>query len=192
MKTKLSIFATAMAFAAACVWADDKPAAGEKKHEAMKPYKGSAEFERIKTLAGKWRGKMDKMKMEVEYTVIAGGSAVMERAFPGTEMEMVTLYHDKDGRLVLTHYCMLHNRPHLVLTGSDDRSISLKLAEGGEVDAKKESHMHALVLTFVSEDEIEQRWTHMADGKAHEPHTMKFQRVKKKGKKGARKGAGTS
>ncbi|MGI9242012.1 MAG: hypothetical protein ACR2RV_14510 [Verrucomicrobiales bacterium] len=150
----------------------------DEKSREMKPYQGSAEFERIKSLAGKWRGKMGQMDMELEYIVVAGGSAVMERTFPGTEMEMVTLYHDKEGKLALTHFCMLHNRPHLLLTGSDKNSISLQLDKDGEVDAEKDSHMHAVVLTFHGEDEIEQLWTHYVDGEPQEPHPMKFTRVK--------------
>ena len=179
MKSILPVFALLMLFAVSDAWSD------EEKKEMMKPYAGSAEFERVKSLAGKWRGSMDGMEMEVEYTVVAGGSAVMERTFPGTPMEMITLYHDKGGKLALTHYCMLQNRPHLVQIASDDKSIALKLDENGEVDAKKESHMHSLVLTFVNDQEIEQLWTHYVDGKAQEPHAMKFKRVKKGEKNGS-------
>lgn len=32
----------------------------------------------------------------------AGGSALEEHMFPNTPKEMVTLYHEKDGKLVLT------------------------------------------------------------------------------------------
>ena len=171
MRTRLSGFVVILALAVAGVWADEKSG-------GMKPYQGSAEFERIKSLAGKWRGKMGQTKMEVEYIVVAGGSAVMERTFPGTEMEMVTLYHDKGGKLALTHFCMLHNRPHLLLTGSDANSISLELDKDGEVDAEKDSHMHSVVLSFHGEDEIEQLWTHYIDGEPQDPHPMRFTRVR--------------
>jgi hypothetical protein len=119
------------------------------------------------------------MKMALEYTVVSGGSAVMERTFAGTPMEMVTLYHDKGGKLALTHYCMLHNRPHLVMTKSDKKSITLNLDKKGEIDPKTESHMNSLVLTFVGKNELEQLWTHYIDGKAQEPHAMRFKRVAK-------------
>ncbi len=178
MKTKWSIYVVLLALAASSALADEE----KKANMAMKPYKGSAEFERIKSLAGKWLGTMDGQKMDLEYTIVAGGSAVMERTFVGTPMEMVTLYNDKAGKLALTHYCMLHNRPHLLLTDSDENSVSLKLDENGEIDAKKESHMNALVLTFVSDDEIEQKWTHVINGEAQEAHAIKFKRVKKKAK----------
>jgi len=180
MKTKLSIFALMMALFTGA-WADDESKTA-KDAAMVKPYKGSAEFERMKSLAGKWEGKMDKMKMVFEYTVVAGGSAVMERAFPGTEMEMVTMYHDnKDGKLTMTHYCMLQNRPQLILTGSDDDSITMALVKGGEVDPK-ESHMGAVVFT-IGENVLEQKWTHFVNGEAQPPHPMKFTRVKKGAKK---------
>src|SRR3954467_2783963 len=72
-----------------------------------KNYKGSPEFERMKALAGTWKGKTDMgqgpIEMTVEYRVISGGSAVEERIFAGTPKEMVTMYHDKNGKLALTH-----------------------------------------------------------------------------------------
>src|SRR5437016_10617001 len=83
------------------------------------PYHGSAEFERMKSLAGTWKGTHDMgkgpMEVTVVYTVVAGGSAVEERFFAGTPNEMVTMYHDKQGKLSLTHYCMLHNQPGMLL-----------------------------------------------------------------------------
>src|SRR4051812_19731243 len=82
-------------------------------------YQGSAELAKLKTLAGTWKGTHDMGKGPVEvtvvYRVVAGGSAVEERIFPGTPEEMVTMYYDKQGKLSLTHYCMLHNQPGLLL-----------------------------------------------------------------------------
>src|SRR5882762_3319611 len=92
------------------------------------PYKGSSEFERMKSLAGKWKATHDMgegpMEMTVEYRVVAGGSAVEERFFAGTPMEMVTMYHDRQGKLSLTHYCMLHNQPGIPLESADKKSIT--------------------------------------------------------------------
>src|SRR5438046_5351727 len=86
---------------------------------ADKPHKGSAEFERMKSLAGTWKGKADMgegpMEFTVEYRLVAGGSAVEERIFAGSPKEMVTMYHDQKGKLSLTHYCMLGNRPGMLL-----------------------------------------------------------------------------
>ena len=121
-------------------------------------YKGSKEIERIKKLAGKWQGKTDmgkgEMEMNVEYRVVAGGSAVEERVFAGTPMEMITMYHDKGGKLSLTHYCMLHNQPAMMLKKSDDKSLSFDFDKRCGIDPNKEAHMHALTLTFNEDGSI--------------------------------------
>ena len=39
-------------------------------------------------------------KMKTEFRVIAGGSVVEERFAGGTPMEMLSTYHDVDGKLI--------------------------------------------------------------------------------------------
>ena len=52
------------------------------------PSQGSAEFERMKTLVGTWKGKTDmgegSMDFTVEYRLVSGGSVIEERIFAGT------------------------------------------------------------------------------------------------------------
>src|SRR5436305_12848387 len=66
------------------------------------PYQGSAEFERMKALVGTWKGTHDMgqgpMELTVEYRLVPGGSTLEERFFAGTPMEMVTMYHDRQGK----------------------------------------------------------------------------------------------
>src|SRR2546427_6754898 len=56
-----------------------------------KIHRGSPDFERMKALAGTWKGKADMgqgpMEFTAEYRVISGGSAVEERIFAGTPKE---------------------------------------------------------------------------------------------------------
>src|SRR6185436_6239467 len=110
--------------------------------EHDKVYKGSPEFERMKSLAGTWKGKTDMgqgpVEMTVEYRVISGGSAVEERIFEGTPREMVTIYHDKNGKLALTHYCMLANRPAMLLESSDGKTLRFDFDATCGIDAKSE------------------------------------------------------
>jgi len=62
--------------------------------EAGKLHHGSPEFERMKALAGTWKGTVDMGQgvkpMKVEYRIVSGGSVIEERLFAGTPKEMVT------------------------------------------------------------------------------------------------------
>src|SRR4051794_11880462 len=92
---------------------------------------GSPEFERMKTLVGTWTGKTDMgqgpVDMTIQYRLIAGGSVLEERFSPGTPHEMVSMYYDKAGKLAMTHYCILGNRPEMALKASDKKSITFDL-----------------------------------------------------------------
>ena len=150
--------------------------------EPSKPYTGSAEFEKMKTLAGDWQARADMgqgpMTVTTQYRVIAGGSAIEEPMFANTPKEMVTLYHEKDGRLVLTHYCMLCNRPSMTLVKSDAKSLTFDLAKDSEIKVDTEKHMHSAVITFVDADHVTQNWTLFDHGKAQQDHPFQFERVK--------------
>jgi len=78
--------------------------ADEGKSESpdyMEPYTGSAEFERIKSLEGKWEGTSIMHGKEVPVSVIykttSGGSVVVETLFPDTPHEMVSVYFEDGG-----------------------------------------------------------------------------------------------
>ena len=150
--------------------------------EPAKPYVGSAEFEKMKTLAGTWRGTTDMgqgpMPITVHYRVISGGSAVEERLFADTPMEMVTIYHDKDGKLSLTHYCTLCNRPVMTLTKADGKSLAFTLTKDCGIDVEKEKHMHSAKLTFDGADHLTHEWTAYDGGKPQPSHPFKLERVK--------------
>jgi hypothetical protein len=132
--------------------------------------KTSADFERVKSLVGTWKGKVDMGKgpeeITVQYRVIAAGSVVEERVLPGTPNEMVTMFYDKDGKLALTHYCMLGNRPSMTLKASDSNSLSFALDEGSScIDCAKESHMNAMKIRFDDANTLTTSCKAIIDGK---------------------------
>ena len=137
--------------------------------DAPAPKASSAEFNRIKDWAGKWEGTSSghgpTEKVTVEYNVTSGGSAVEEKLFAGTPHEMVSMYYDsKDGKVGMTHFCMLGNRPHLELKSSDADKMDFDWIPGGGVDPN-EMHMHSLNFTIVDKTHITQTWTAFKDGK---------------------------
>jgi hypothetical protein len=131
------------------------------------------EFQRVKTLAGKWRGTATTVGKEttthpatIEYEVTAGGTALLERLFPGTPHAMVSVYHDKDSCLRMTHYCMLGNQPEMLLTHSDEHSLEFLLTGDCDIDSTTEPHMHSLKITWADADTITQTWTLFVGGQA--------------------------
>ncbi len=72
----------------------------------IKPYDGSTELQKMKSLAGKWQGwsqmKDENIDVSLEYAVSSAGSALIETLFMGTPHEMVSVYHDEEGKLAMT------------------------------------------------------------------------------------------
>ena len=146
------------------------------------PYTGSREFEQMKQLVGAWEGtsNMGKegKKVRVEYRLTAGGSALVETLFPGSDEEMVSVYHDRKGKLAMTHYCMFHNQPRMTLRKADAKTIELGFAKNNDINPAKEAHMHDLSITFTDHDHIVQKWTMFEKGKAKDVATFNLTRVR--------------
>ncbi|MBI3192181.1 MAG: hypothetical protein HYZ36_05895 [Pedosphaera parvula] len=148
----------------------------------QKPKPGSPEFERMKSLVGTWTGKTDMgqgpVDITMHYRLLAGGSVLEERVFAGTPNEMVTMYYDKDGKLAMTHYCVMGNRPAMRLKSSDDKSIKFDFDATCGINPAKESHMHALTLTFDDADTITASCKAIMDGKEMAEHPTTLKRAK--------------
>lgn len=147
-----------------------------------KPDQASAEFQRMKTLVGTWRGKADMgqglMEFTVEYRLVSGGSVIEERLFAGTPKEMVTMYHDQHGKLALTHYCMLGNQPGMLLKSSTPKTLQFDFDVTCGLDGNSETHMHSLAITFEDTDTITQDWRLFEKGKAKDEHPFTLRRLK--------------
>ena len=175
----------ALALAVSAEEGGQMPAEGEGQ---MHPpsYVGSPELERMKGLAGSWvvtggmpagkeaEGKQ-AMMVGTEYRVAANGSVVVERNFPGTPKEMISVYHDRGGKLSMTHYCAMGNQPQMTLTGSEDGVLTFEMVKGS-IESEEMPHMNSLSIA-VDGDEMSQAWT-MFDGSGQKTHTMNFRRAR--------------
>ena len=147
--------------------------------EPPKARPASPEFERLKALVGTWKGTVDMgqgpIEMVAQYRLLAGGSVLEERCFAGTPNEMITMFYDKDGKLALTHYCVFGNRPSMAFKSADSKSIRFDFDKSCGIDVNKESHMHALTLTFDDVDTITASCKAIMDGKElpEKPTTLK-------------------
>lgn len=120
-------------------------------------------FDLLKSLDGEWQGKAGMGDFEsdatVTYHVTAGGSAVVETLFPGTEHEMKTVYHMDGERLVLVHYCHQGNQPRMVFEpGEESDVLVFEPAGGSNVDAEHGTYMHDAVIRVRPDGTLESRW----------------------------------
>jgi hypothetical protein len=153
---------------------------GAGESEASK--QSSPEFERLKTLVGTWEGTTDigqgPIDMTVQYRPLAGGSVLEERVFAGTPNEMITMYYEKNGKLALTHYCIMGNRPGMLLKSSDAKTLNFDFDKTCGINVAKESHMHSLTISFEDADTITVSCKAIIDGKVAPEHPTTLKRVK--------------
>jgi hypothetical protein len=138
-----------------------------------------AGLEQFKGLAGEWVGKAKGKDIHIQYKVIAGGSAVVETIFPGTEHEMVSVIHRDGPDLLLTHYCMLGNQPQMKAAGKgDSKTIEFKFVRATNLESEKDKHMHDATYTFVDKDTLRSVWTHYNNGQAAGQVVVELKRAK--------------
>ena len=143
--------------------------AGEPKEMEIPPYEGSPALKAMKTLAGSWEGTHvmhgKEIPAKIEYKVSSNGSTVVETMFPGSQHEMVNVYHDKSGKLAMTHYCSVGNQPHLDLVGEEGKTLSFSLTSEDTAQLADEGHMHDLKITMADSGRLKQEWSFFEKGK---------------------------
>ena len=110
-------------------------------------------FASIKKLQGDWRGPAMMKGMPPArsvFRVTASGSAVEETIFPGTKMEMLSVYHMDGGDLLMTHYCALGNQPQVKFNPSKSTASDLVFDFNGgtNLNPRRDLHMHSLRLVL--------------------------------------------
>jgi hypothetical protein len=138
-----------------------------------------AAFAKLKTLAGEWQADTPKGKAQVSYELIAGGSVLLERdSMPG-EGAMITAYHLDGDQLVLTHYCMAGNQPHMVAQRFDNQSGELDfiLSGGSNLNAGP-GHMHDVRLHLISANRLDAAWKFLKNDNTAFTEDLHYTRVK--------------
>ena len=138
-------------------------------------------FEQMKTLIGTWQGTRKAYDGEetitARYVLTAKDSAVMEKLFPGTPKEMLSIYTQDGHTLVMTHYCMLGNQPRMKTHGqAPSNTITLTYFDGTGMRSMDDIHMHELTITFMDENHMTHHWTLFDKGQKKVTHTFMFTR----------------
>jgi hypothetical protein len=130
---------------------------------------GKQGLEMLKTLAGKWKGTMitkDGPVASVEYQITSGGTAVIEKLFPGTSDEMATVYYLDGDDLVATHYFSAGNQPSMKLNAqaSDARKLVFDFVRVNGLKKPNESHIRDVTISLVEGNRLESLWRSSSKG----------------------------
>jgi hypothetical protein len=146
---------------------------------AAEPMKAADAFAHLKSLAGTWNGHLmtaDGPPTIVTYRLTAGGSAVMETLFGGSEHEMLTMYTLNGNDVVATHFCSAGNQPVMKLDktqSTPDRLVFSFDSVGGD-HSKDHPHVHNGFIHITSADQVEASWSMQTPDGGPFDHSPKF------------------
>ncbi|MDA8016729.1 MAG: hypothetical protein MPN21_04700 [Thermoanaerobaculia bacterium] len=140
-------------------------------------FDAQAAFDRLTELAGTWTGTAagegkaaeesegQDMNVTHRFQVSANGTVVMETMNPGTEHEMINMYHLDGDDLMLTHYCAGGNQPRMriVAAESSPDHLVFDFDGGTNLDPAVDGHIHAARIQLKS-DEIHSAWISYYNG----------------------------
>jgi hypothetical protein len=101
---------------------------------AMPQVNSSEAFRQVEKKVGKWEGKMTQgltgkvIDVAYEWKVTSGGNTITETLVEDG-VEMLTTYSDKNGELIVRHYCALGTEPVFKVRDVSNESLELELDE---------------------------------------------------------------
>ena len=122
-------------------------------------------------LSGTWVGQASGMgekptPASVTFRPTAGGTAMLETLFPGTEHEMLDLYTPRaDGAVLITHYCTSGQQPRMQLAPpapGKDAAMRFEFIDGGNIPSRAAPHMDSVELSLDG-DKLTETWTFQKD-----------------------------
>jgi hypothetical protein len=135
---------------------------------AEKP-KSDVAFEQLSSLVGEWNGVHDGTNITVNYTMTADGSALMEEFRPANKPAMITMFSVDGDHLVATHYCSAGNQPQMAtgpITDPKGKIVSFSLVRITGMKTPDDWHNTGLEIQLEDKDNLIQKWTWEAKGKA--------------------------
>src|SRR2546423_1426005 len=130
-----------------------------------------ASLDKLKALTGTWvgqgTGKMEGQKFTITFRPTSAGSAVLETMFPGTNHEMLNVYHGDGSTLMLTHYCAMGVQPRMRLASAEGNKLKFEFVDGINIKSRNDAHMDSLELT-IDGDKLTESWSYFKDGETIE------------------------
>ena len=133
------------------------------------PLEPQTVFEKLKELAGAWRGYLGKEgnSAGIDFHVTAGGSVVMETIFPGTPKETVSMYFLNRGELTLVQYGVVGNQPEMLYDRkhSTPAVFVFKFDGGRGFSMRDDVHIHDGTIKIADAQHLESTWSEWKQGK---------------------------
>jgi hypothetical protein len=114
----------------------------------------SIAFKQVEKKVGKWEGKMTQgltgavIDVSYEWRMTSGGNTITETLVEDG-VEMLTTYSDKNGELVVQHYCALGTEPIFRVSSVSESELSLALDESAsDLHAEHESFVTSMQWTM--------------------------------------------
>lgn len=137
------------------------------------PSDAQKSFEMLKTLAGSWEGTLTPVPavkdfagapVKVMIRVTSKGNALMhEMTIAGLPDDPITMLYLDDGRLMLTHYCDIGNRPRMVgKTSPDGKTVAFEVLDIS--GSTQRGHMADAVFTIVDVNHHIEEWKSIYPG----------------------------
>ena len=111
-------------------------------------------FDKMKQMEGIWEGKLTRVTGEVvdtrsEFRLIAGGNTMVETLIEDG-VEMLTTYTEKEGDLVVKHYCSLGTEPEFRVATESEDQVALRLIPDSGYHAEHHSFVAAMTYNLGS------------------------------------------
>jgi hypothetical protein len=135
--------------------------------EHNSPLKSNAAFDRMKSLVGDWKAEVPNMgSVTATYSIRSDGSSLLEELKPTGEPSMITVYYPAGNDIVMTHYCSLHNQPHMRASGADAQAVKFTATSIDNLASKDDDHMDGVQFTFRDADHFTETWNNVFGGKS--------------------------
>ena len=136
----------------------------------------SKAFNQVKKLLGKWEGKLYQQSGAVvdtysEFRLVSNGNSIVEKLVEDG-VEMMTTYSDKDGKLVVKHYCALGTEPMFEVESMDDDTLKLKSNTAPGYHPEHHNFVESMGWTFSDKDNVRVDASLHLDGELEVQHSI--------------------
>ena len=142
----------------------------------MGEVQNSKAFNQMKKMIGKWEGKLYQQSGTVvdtysEFKLVSNGNTIVETLIEDG-VEMMTTYSDKDGKLVIKHYCALGTEPMFTVKSLSEDSIQLMSDTSPGYHPKHHNFVESMGWTFADNNSVRVDASLHLDGELEVQHSI--------------------